>query len=484
MKKRIFSFVLVVILVVACVTFVACDSTPKLKVTFDRANGEKTYTKTVKEGFSIDEPEVPTYGDRTFYAWYNGNDRISFPYTPTEDVTLTAVWSLDGIVYNRFYSSSNDRDEYSIINAQLSNQKNVIIPNEVDGIPVTTIASKAFSQSNAIFEIPSSITSIASGSFGTDCKIIWHYNDNINSTVLQTLTIKVIFSKQYSVVPERALAGFKTLQSIELAENTTKISDSAFYNCSKLEYVYLPNTITYIGESAFGCPDDTQINTYSSTLTINGLPTNLKYIGDHAFNNCRLLDIVSVPASVEYIGEGAFRNCKSISNVRIDANISSLNDNVFYQCKNLKSIILPNGLVNIGDSAFRACENLYNVLLPDSLIDIGDNAFRGCKSLQDIQLPNSLKSIGKYSFAASALAYIILPDTLESIGASAFASTDILSVIIPLSVTSIGTSIFEWCNGKLVILCEAESAMPGWHTRWNAPYPMSGKFETIFGYSG
>lgn len=78
------------------------------------------------------------------------------------------------------------------------------------------------------------------------------------------------------------------------------IGRSAFYDCSSLTSITIPNCVTTIGYGAFeGC----------SSLTSVNIPNSVTSIGEYAFSNCSGLTSVNIPNSVTSIGKWAFEDC-------------------------------------------------------------------------------------------------------------------------------------------------------------------------------
>lgn len=99
-----------------------------------------------------------------------------------------------------------------------------------------------------------------------------------------------------------------------------EIGDSAFFQCSGLTSVSLPDTIEKIGASAFAfCSFE--------KLTI---PESVAYIGRGAFGACSKLKEITVPESVTTLEPLAFYSCSSLETAYVKANINVLDDRVFY----------------------------------------------------------------------------------------------------------------------------------------------------------
>lgn len=132
--------------------------------------------------------------------------------------------------------------------------------------------------------------------------------------------------------------------------------------------------------------------------TLDGHP--VAAIGAYAFWNCSSLTSVSIPDSVATIGWGAFEYCSSLTNVSIPNSVVTIEDVVFRECSSLTSVSIPNSVATIGWGAFEFCSSLTNVTIPESVVAIGDSAFEGCSSLTSVSFPDSVKTIGVYAVAS------------------------------------------------------------------------------------
>ena len=284
----------------------------------------------------------------------------------------------------------------------------------------------------------------------------------------------------------------------------TKIHPYAFWDCSQIVSVTIPDSISTLPDGLFtnGCPN------LKSVIIGNGLTK----IGDNAFNNCDSLTSVTIGSGVTSIGEYAFYGCTSLASIIIPNSVTSIGDSAFYCCAGLTSIIIPDSVTSIGDSAFNCCAGLTSIMIPNSVTSIGDSAFSDCTGLTSIVIPDSVTSIGyqvfslctgltsivipdsvtsigEYAFYdCTSLTSIVIPDSVTSIGDSAFSGcTGLTSIVIPYSVTSIGRDAFEDCN-SITIYCEAEKKPRSWDNEWNRKYrPMAGQSQycpVVWGYKG
>jgi hypothetical protein len=77
----------------------------------------------------------------------------------------------------------------------------------------------------------------------------------------------------------------------------------------------------------------------------------VKSIGDYAFKNCSSLESVTIPNSVTSIGSFAFEHCDKLESITIPNSVTSIGYCAFQNCKELTSITL-NGNPRIGADAF------------------------------------------------------------------------------------------------------------------------------------
>ena len=212
--------------------------------------------------------------------------------------------------------------------------------------------------------------------------------------------------------------------------------------------IVIPQTVEYNGESYVVTTIGSEAFYYCSLMTSIIIPNSVTVIDNMAFANCSGLKTLAIPNSVTTIGEKAFAWCNGLITVTIPNSVTSFGDNAFLYCNKLSSVTILDGLKRIGNSAFYGCYDLIDVLLPNSIEAIGDYTFYNCKSIKSIILPNNLRSIGHNAFSKCfSLNSIVMSDSLESLGNNAFAECSSLSSIsIPKSLTHIGDYAFDECN--------------------------------------
>lgn len=219
----------------------------------------------------------------------------------------------------------------------------------------------------------------------------------------------------------------------------TRIGDHAFYDCSSLNSIAIPNTIESVGYGAFIYCRDIQSIT---------LPNSIKVIDEIAFSECYSLKSINIPENVTSIGSGAFSDCISLEcHIEIPGTMTSLETYVFSNT-GIVSISIPNSIIRIGDGAFYGCSSLEEIELPNSIQSIGARAFEECNSLTHLALPKNVTNIGE-SICRSCmnLSNVVLPESLKVIPKEAFYECNALnSVYIPSNVELIDSAAFMYCT--------------------------------------
>ena len=116
------------------------------------------------------------------------------------------------------------------------------------------------------------------------------------------------------------------------------------------------------------------------------IPNSVTEIGENAFGWCTSLSSITIPESVTKIGEDTFSGCTSLKNIRLPANNKSyaFENGALYDlakkellfCTNRKNFVIPNSVIEIG-AAFCGCTSLSSITIPESVTRIGDSAFCG-----------------------------------------------------------------------------------------------------------
>lgn len=165
------------------------------------------------------------------------------------------------------------------------------------------------------------------------------------------------------------------ITSATIEPGATNISNRAFYFCTLLESIQIPDTVETIGATAFAyCYKLSQIN----------LPDGITSIGNLAFRQCSSIKSIELPESLTTLGVSAFYYCTSIESVTIGNSLPVIGQQAFAYCFALKSVTIPGSVTKIGASAFRDCYSLTTVVMEDSVKIIEAGAFYNCNALADL----------------------------------------------------------------------------------------------------
>ena len=342
------------------------------------------------------------------------------------------------------------------------------------GNSVTSIGSQAFSGCSGLTSvtIPVSVTSIGNNAFsGCTGLVKSAYPNTLSNPFPKGFTVAydpkgAIIEDGWIFGPEKKeilFAPYNLEGEYAITESVTSIGSSAFYGCSGLTSVTIPNSVTSIGSSAFsGCSSLTSITIPSSGTSIgnsafyrcSGLTSvtvgnSVTSIGQWAFEDCTSLTSVTIPNSVTSIGECAFRGCTGIKQINIQDGENALalgngydkkglfydspleeiyigrnlsydvdgRNSPFSEQTRLKKVTLGDGMTKIPNELLYKCTGLTSVVIGNSVTSIGDNAFRNCTSLTSVTIGNSVTSIGGSAFrGCCGLTWVNIRASVTSIG--------------------------------------------------------------------
>ncbi len=360
MKKRIFSFVLAVLMIASLL--------PATALAVDIVDSGTCGAKGSNLTWTLDSEGVLTIsgsGDMHGYGssdapWYGSRSRVK------SAVIAEGVTSIGESAFENCRSLTS-----------------VTIPNSV-----TSIGWSAFFYCKSLTSvtIPDSVTSVGAYAF-------------LGCTSLTSVTIP----NSVTSIGGCAFDECWSLTSVTIPDSVTSIGDSAFASCTSLTSVTIPDSVTSIGGGAFAwCTSLTGIwvtegnSHYSSdasgVLFSKDKTTLVQYPGAFA--------AYAIPDSVTSIGAGAFGGCTSLTSVTIPDSVTSIGQHAFNGCRSLTSVTIPDGVTSIGAYAFSECSSLTSVTIPDSVTSIGGGAFQGCISLTSVTIPDSVTSIGDGAFAS------------------------------------------------------------------------------------
>ena len=245
------------------------------------------------------------------------------------------------------FTLNSEGTSYSVAGIGTCTDKDVIIPNKYNGLPVTSIANAAFLLSDIVnIAIPDSVTNIGSKAF--------FLCENLKSIIIPDSVTTIEFDTFYACT---------SLESVSLGCNIRSIGDYAFYSCSSLSSINIPNSVTVIGYDAFkDCPI-TSIHIPGSVqkihngalafaqgnaktkITLDKSNTTFHMVGSHLVETATKTLIYaggtdSIPddGSITAIASFAFYNCNELTELTIPATVIKMDYAAIVNCMNISEI--------------------------------------------------------------------------------------------------------------------------------------------------
>ena len=248
-----------------------------------------------------------------------------------------------------------------------------------------------------------------------------------------------------SSIDNAAFKNCKALETVKwMGESTIKsIGGSAFYGCSVLNNVELPNSVLSIGNSAFR---------YNSGLTEIHLSTSLNYIDEYAFGECGFSDI-TLPESLANIQAGAFINNEHLQKIALPEHLQGLGSAAFENNSALMSVTFRTNIetMTIGNNAFNLCPMLTKVYI-SSLKSFAQTNFNNAKA----NPANTSQHI--YDAAGNEIINVVLPSGTKYVNNNAFnGCAYIESIEMPTTMDHLNDNIIMGCSALKDVYCYAET---------------------------
>lgn len=284
----------------------------------------------------------------------------------------------------------------------------IVIPDEIDGKTVTTIAGEAF-----------------------------RYNETL---------VYVKFPAHLTTIELYAFSGCIALETADFSACTEAVSlgDSAFSGAILLKEVAFPAGVSDMQELAFAsCHSLSKVDISKSTA--------LTVIPAYAFENAAFTEF-TVPDCVTRIDNCAFRWCEKLTDLSLGQGVQSIGEEAFASCP-ISSLVLPDSVTDIGFKAFDSCTSLTDITWPSNKNFMTVAGFTNCTALpvselnEALTLP-SVSAIGDYAFTNCNFDQVTIPANIRNIGESAFSGNlNMTSLTIFPGVEQIRRWAFENCTG-------------------------------------
>ena len=399
-------------------------------------------------------------------------------YWPTANAVVV-LESENGILSNEVIIADKDgiaRVEWTPVDIYNNTSNKItayIYDSEGKVIDSTTLTIKYEEVYSTIYYYSNSgMIYINEGAF--DANIISHtYEDEIGV---------ITFDGELTTIGRGAFFGCSNLVEILLPDSITTIESMAFFQCSSLIGITIPDSVTSIGESAFTyCSSieafygkfasedncclivDGKMIAYAigNSATEYTIPDCVTSIEVGAATQCSTLKSLTIPDSVHTIKDNAFAVCNNLTSLTLGCGLKNIGYSAFAYCRNLLNVTLPDSVSNIDWGAFSYCENLRSIELPDTISLLPESIFCGCTSLQSIEIPNSVSYIAASAFfGCSSLRNVTIPNSVSHIDEKVFyGCSSLYDVTIPTSVNYIGEYAFAYCSGMNSLNIQGETVL-------------------------
>lgn len=198
----------------------------------------------------------------------------------------------------------------------------------------------------------------------------------------------------------------KADKTYDIPDGCTKIEDWAFIGNSFLESIDLAG-VTEIGEDAFY---------HCTALKSVELPEGLSELKSATFGSCTALTEAILPFSLDSIGDSAFYSCSALSSINIPGRVDTIGNYAFYNCPSLKSITINDAVKNIGEFAlgfYYDAESESNKRLPGFVVDThsGTAAHEYC-SVNDIKSTGGITQSSVFIIVITVIVVLVVGATI------------------------------------------------------------------------
>ena len=347
----------------------------------------------------------------------SGNELDSLHSINLHDAVVTRIpdYCFEGLAYlTHFYFPQTLKAIGSYAFAYCNALQEAVLPNSLE-----SIGEKAFVHLHLKkLNLPASVTDIGEGAFA-------------GIKELQEVTIdkaNTAFRLEDGLLTD--IKGKKLLQcfnyrkgDVHIAETIETIGTLAFGRAQEITAVYIPASVTHIGNDAFASMYALERIEVAAENThycsVDGVLFDKQQTMLISYPPSKKADTYIVPATVRRLATGAFQEAGG-QNTHTATKGKSVHG--------LKEVVLPEGLEAIGDNAF-LFSGVEKVNIPSTVRTLGHNCFY-YTDIETMSIPEGVERLEEGTFAACySLKKVVLPSTLTYIGAGVFELSDALAHI-------------------------------------------------------
>lgn len=252
-----------------------------------------------------------------------------------------------------YYGVSDNKTLYAAGACVKNKPEKLVIADTVEGRKVTGIEDRAFSGCSFLKEIvlPETLKTIGNEAF-FECS---------------SLT-KVNVPDGVTEIGVGAFESCSSVKEATLGNNLKYIGMKAFQGCDSLESITIPfvgykpnDQIGSFFGYIFGAQNSNESKTFVPSSLKTVVITGGNQISGKAFYGCSSVENIILPESIESIGDYAFYDCSSLKSISVPYGVTKIGAGTFYRCESLRSISFPGSVVSVGKDAFNRCKSLCEI---------------------------------------------------------------------------------------------------------------------------
>lgn len=403
---------------------------------------------------------------------------------------------------------SSDQRYYSVVSVSGAMPTQVTIPENYCFLPVRSIAENVFNDCPLVetISIPKGVTEIGSGAFAgctslksitvdpanaafaSEAGILYKADKTAIVHIPAKVSGEIVLPSGIRQIDNGAFMG-RSVTRVTLPRGLTSIGMKAFADCTLLEEMEVPDTVTKIEKGVFsGCTSLGRLVLpcmWQDGLIEPSVAEGDRWIGNSFIGSLFGADLYAstsyqVPASLkevqftggDILGKYCFLNCRNLERVILPASLRTVEASAFEECSRLSEVHFEEGVETISSNAFKNCSSLSSFTIPASVTRFEANALSGCTSLQSVTVKQgNTHYVGQdgilYDYNKTTIMVIpekisgsiSIPEGITSLSDRAFRGSGITSVSLPSSLTRIGESCFENCAQLKTVTIPAASVL-------------------------